>query len=433
MCLIGCLLCFACSILQAQDNANDTKAAEIQKQLDELQKQIDALKIGQAEQQENLQKVTDTVEEPEGTVQTAISDVSKLKKIKISGYIQARYESYQTPLGVADKADNKAPDNRFYVRRGRFKITGQPTDNSLGVVQLDISGYDRTKVESKDLYIEYHPWGVGTPAPFLIRLGQQNWPFGYIIERSSSAREVPERPKVFAGTTVSLPSTPSFSGLFPGERDKGVCLVSAAGSKLNWALGLFNGTGTKSGDPGKSFLETGGKFEDNNTGKTVVGRVRCPMTENFDFGVSLYSGTQAVRTVSDAASAVMVDQTRYGADFQYYMQGASIKGEYVSAREPYYSNTSTTPNGTSGTNRTVSGWYIVGVKNIGTKYQAVAQYDVLDDDAMAGTYGKLTTWNLGLVKFLDDATKLKVFYEINNEEKNSVRNNGLRVEMITVF
>jgi hypothetical protein len=62
-----------------------------------------------------------------------------------------------------------------------------------------------------------------------------------------------------------------------------------------------------------------------------------------------------------------------------------------------------------------------------------ANIDVLDDKAMATTFGKLTTWNLGFIRFLDDATRLKLFYEINNEEKNSVSNNGLRVEMITVF
>ncbi len=347
--------------------------------------------------------------------------------------MQARYEAYQSPTGVLDKGDNKAPDNRFYVRRGRFKITGQPTDNTVGVVQLDICGYDRTKVETKDLYLEYHPWGVGSSAPFFVRFGQQNMPFGYVIERSSSAREVPERPKVFAGTTVSLPSTPSFSGLFPGERDKGICLLSTETSKLDWALGLFNGTGTKSGDAGAAFLESTGKFEDNNTNKTIIGRVRYPVTENLYLGTSFHKGTQAVRELSNSPYATMVDQSRWGADLQYYAQGGSLKAEYVTGKDPYYSNTTTTPAAKYGTNRTVSGWYVVGVKNLGPKHQLVAQYDVLNDKAMAATYGKLSTWNLGIIRFLDDATKLKVFYEINNEEKNSVTNNGLRVEVLTVF
>jgi len=425
MCLIAGTFCAGITAVQAQDDLN-AQIAQIRRQVEDLQKRLDELQKGQSGKAAPR-------EEPEGAVQTAISDVAKLKKIKVSGYVQARYESYQTPAGVADKADNKAPDNRFYVRRGRFKITGQPTGNTLGVVQLDISGYDRTKVESKDLYLEYHPWGIGTSAPFLVRLGQQNWPFGCVIERSSSAREVPERPKVFAGTTVNIPTTPSFNGLFPGERDKGVCLLSMKGSKLDWALGLFNGTGTKAGDAGNSFLENGGKFEDNNTGKTVVGRMRYPVSGNLNLGASFYSGTQAVRTVYNAPAAVTVDQTRWGADLEYCMQDASIKAEYVTGQEPYYSNTTTTPNGTSGTSRTVSGWYVVGVKNLGPKYQAVAQYDLLNDRAMAATFGKLGTWNLGVIRFLDDATRLKLFYEINNEEKNSVRNNGLRIETITVF
>lgn len=441
-CLTGVLFCAGTGVVQAQDDVN-AQIKIIKQQVADLQKKLDDLEKAQAQKQtttedtetlkSDIQQIKDSVEEPEGAIQTTIADVAKLKKIRVSGYIQARYESYQTPAGVVDKGDNKAPDNRFYVRRGRFKVTGQPSNNSVGVVQLDLAGYDRTKVETKDVYLEFHPWGVGVPAPFFVRMGQQSWPFGYAVERSDSVAEVPERPKVFGGTTVGLAGTPSFSGLFPGERDRGICLFSTAMSKIDWALGLFNGTGTKAGDPGTSYLENGGKFEDNNCEKTIVGRVRYPFTENLNMGCSFYTGPQAVRPFSTAPQAADVDQTRYGADVQYYLQNASIKAEYVTGEEPYYSNTSATPNGTSGTNRKVSGWYVLGVKNLGPKYQAVAQYDVLNDKAMANTFGTLSTWNLGLIRFLDDATRLKLFYEINNEEKHSVSNNGVRVEMITVF
>ena len=442
MCLTAGMLCAGNTAAHAQDDLA-AQIAEIRQQVEELQKHLEKLQEAQSaatasqEDAESLsstvQQLKDAVEEPEGAIQTTVADVAKLKKIKVSGYVQARSESYQNIDGASNLGDNRTLDNRFYVRRGRFKITGQPTSKTVGVVQLDICGYDRSRVETKDLYLEYHPWGVATPAPFFVRFGQQNWPFGYVIERSSSAREVPERPKLFGGTSVSLSGYPSFNGLFPGERDKGIALFSTETSKLDWALGVFNGTGTKSGDPGKSFLESGGKFEDNNGGKTIVGRLRYPVTESLSVGASIFRGTQAVRAVSNAPAAVKVDQTRLGLDFQYYMEGASIKGEYVSGKEPYYSNTTITPNGTSGTNRTVSGWYVVGVKNLGPDYQAVAQYDVLDDRALNATFGTLSTWNLGLVRFLDEATKLKLFYEINYEERNSVDNNGLRVELITVF
>lgn len=115
------------------------------------------------------------------------------------------------------------------------------------------------------------------------------------------------------------------------------------------------------------------------------------------------------------------------------MQGASIKGEYVTAKEPYYSNTTTTPNGLSGTNHVVKGWYLLGVRNLGLKHQLVVQYDVLDDRALASKFGKLSTWNLGVIRYLDENTKLKFFYEANSEENNSVSNNGLRIETLTTF
>ena len=46
---------------------------------------------------DDVQRLRDIVEEPEGSVQTTIADVAKLKKIKVSGYIQGRYEAYSTP------------------------------------------------------------------------------------------------------------------------------------------------------------------------------------------------------------------------------------------------------------------------------------------------------------------------------------------------
>lgn len=423
----------------AADEDLRAEISELRTRLEQLEQKV-AGSTGEGAQGEDaealaadVRSMKEALEEAEGPVQTAIADVAKLKKIKVSGYLQGRYESYSTPAGVASKGDNKAPDNRFYLRRGRFKIAGKPTDKTLGVVQLDLAGYDRSKVETKDVYIEVHPWGIGVPAPFYVRLGQQNWPFGYVIERSSSAREVPERPKVFAGTTVGLSESPSFAGLFGGERDRGIALFSTEASKLEWALGVFNGTGVKAGDAGSAFLQSGGRFEDNNGSKAIVGRIRYPVSESLSVGTSIYRGSQAVRPVSSAPAAVSVDQTRWGLDFQYYAQGASLKGEYVTGREPYYSNTSATPNGTSGTNRRVSGWYLVATKNIGRNHQFVAQYDVLEDRAMASTFGKLTTWNLGIIRFLDNATKLKLFYEINKEQFKSSSNNGLRVELLTVF
>jgi len=434
ICLMAALCCLSTRAAAQEDLRGEIQ--QLKQRLAELEQKLEA-SGGTGEDADGLgddvQRLRDIVEEPEGSVQTTIADVAKLKKIKVSGYIQGRYEAYSTPAVASATGNHRAPDNRFYVRRGRFKITGQPAQYALGVVQLDLSGYDRSKVETKDLYLEVHPWGVGVPAPFYIRLGQQNWPFGYAIERSSSAREVPERPKLFAGTTVNLPGTPSFNGLFPGERDKGITLLSTETSSVQWALGLFNGTGTKAGDAGSAFLESGGRFEDNNRAKAIVGRVRIPVAEGVYLGTSIYSGKQAVRTVSNAPVAVNVTQSRWGADFQWYLEGVSLKGEYVTGKEPYYSNVGATPNGTSGTNRTVSGWYIVGTKNIGPLYQLVAQYDVMNDRAMAGSYGKLSTWNLGVIRFIDDSTKLKLFYEINNEEKRSASNNGLRVELLTVF
>ena len=61
-------------------------------------------------------------------------DLSKLTKIKVSGYIQAQFENYQ--MGLVKTND---PDNTFYIRRARVKFTYEATDGIKFVLQPDFS------------------------------------------------------------------------------------------------------------------------------------------------------------------------------------------------------------------------------------------------------------------------------------------------------
>ena len=62
------------------------------------------------------------------------SDLGKLTKIKVSGYIQAQFESYQDGL-----LKTNDPANTFYIRRARVKFTYEATDGVKFVLQPDFS------------------------------------------------------------------------------------------------------------------------------------------------------------------------------------------------------------------------------------------------------------------------------------------------------
>lgn len=321
------------------------------------------------------------VTESEGAIQTNINDVKKLKTIKVSGYIQGRYEFDQSTNEVAAGDKNK---NSFSVRRARIKVAGNPTPNTGAVIQIDAGGNDSaTSVVDKDAYLEYYfkgnP-GLGTTLTF----GQFLWPFGYQLVQSSSVRETPEMARV-----VRV--------LFPGEYDRGIKFSTATEKKWTIEAGLMNGSGVNT-------LDT-------NNDKDIVGRFRYALADNLDMGLSWYAGKAGNTT------ALQTDKTRYGADFQYYLPKTSLKAEYITAKDLGF---------------TKSGYWAQIVQTISKNDSLVVLYDFFKDPSNVKN-GNLTTWETGIIHNLDSATKLKLFYEFNKEQIAEYKNDVFRFEILTRY
>src|SRR6185503_19109887 len=130
-----------------------------------------------------------------------------------------------------------APSNneRFYIRRGRLKLTYDSSPLSQAVVYFDgASSGSSINVRLLEAYVTLlDPWTV--LHSHAVTVGQMNVPFGYELERSSSVRELPERSR-------------AENVLFPGERDRGAKLVSQWSSQLETVLGVYNGPGISSAD-----------------------------------------------------------------------------------------------------------------------------------------------------------------------------------------
>ena len=148
-------------------------------------------------------------------LQVLQSDTDKLKRFKLSGYIQARTEfseaSNDSVKASGSPAALTVPNNtRFYIRRARVKLTYDSSPLSQAVVYFE-GGQDRT-IRLLEAYVTLlDPW---TPNhDHQLTVGQFNVPFGFEIERSSSVRELPERSR-------------AENVLFSGERDRGIKLES---------------------------------------------------------------------------------------------------------------------------------------------------------------------------------------------------------------
>lgn len=339
--------------------------------------------------------------------QTLQSDTDKLKKIKVTGYIQARYDASQASSDSVKASGSPlvltpANLNRFYIRRARVKVNWDPMERTQAVLTLD-GGSDRT-IRLLDAYIQVSdPW---TPyQQHQLTIGQFNVPFGYEIERSSSVRELPERSR-------------AENVLFPGERDRGIKLVDRWSDQLETVVAVFNGGGIGQAD----YPNT-----DPTSAKDVMGRARVSLGR-VDAAVSAYVGEYPIALTGPD---VMVDRTRFGADVQSYWElpragGGTLRGEIYAGEEANPDSvavlttkpTSSTPVRlrkpravASNLDTDFVGWYLMLVQNLGGRFQLAVRYDDYDRNTQVEG-DEYTRWNMGLNWFYDGYTRFTLAYEV---------------------
>lgn len=364
------------------------------------------------------------------------SDNVIAKKLKISGYVQTQFQKADT-AGIdsyAGGAFSSGVDNRISVRRGRVKFA-YDNENTKAVMQFDIT---EKGLGIKDAYLSLtEPW-LNTVS---LTGGVFDRPFGYEISYSSSARETPERSRVF-------------QTLFPGERDLGAKLTFQAPKTSNWNflkldLSLMDGNGTN--------VET-------DSYKDFIGHLSAVKTSRnekvkWGLGASYYQGgfasaTEKSYVLTDVGgkqvftpSAVKKgDRTKreyIGIDGQFSYDWAlgmtQLRAEYLFGKQPGIAEKSGSLTAAAKDdvfNRDFSGYYAYFIQNIlESPLQAVVKYDVYDPNtavsgneigmtaagAVATNAGdiKYATWGLGLNYFWNTNVKLMAYYDIvKNETSN---------------
>ncbi len=383
---------------------------------------------------EELGEVKGTLDGMNETMLEMKTTLDALKKIKVSGYIQAQFQIADT-AGAKSLAGGDFPafsDSRFQVRRGRVKVN-YDNDLTQAVLQVDIT---QSGVGIKDAYVAIkEPWlrTIGFTAGVFDR------PFGFEISYSSSSRETPERSRMY-------------QTLFPGERDLGAKIEVAPElgplSYFNLKAGIFNGVlpTASENDNNKDFIGRLGftlPFEEENLAidggfSLYSGKVLSNNSKVYEFDNSAATKSYKLHsTTSDSLNAF--NRTYYGLDAQMYydlpvLGGMSLRGEYIMGKQPGTSSSSQFYNPSTSTSalylRNFSGWYINYIQNIGLQHQFMLKYDVYDpnsdiEGSDIGASGsnftagdvKFSTLGLGWIYHWDQNIKFVLYYDmVKNEE-----------------
>ena len=316
------------------------------------------------------------------------NDLSVLKKIKLSGYVQGRYTAQQS----LDETGTGG-FSRFSVRRSRLKAT-YTGDVAQVVLQIDAvpTGVSLRDAEAT-LFIP------GTRQNMSLTLGQMKWPFGYEGPQSSGDREFPER-------------TAAVRSFLPGERDRGLRFSGKFLGLLRVSAGVFDGNGTNN----TGFIGT-----DNDKEKDLIGRVGFDL-KWISGGVSgWYGNTLGRRTTgpNPDAGRKAYSRNRLGADLQLYLDllpvgGTALKGEYM-AGSTYQRG------GVEQFGVAAHGWWAMVVQNLGLTNQVAIRYDAFDpqnaseateSEDRLGTNNPVSTLGFAAIHHFGENLKVTAAYEL---------------------
>jgi hypothetical protein len=341
--------------------------------------------------------------------------VDSLSKIKVSGYIQARLGLHENSAAGVLNNNTATIFDRFYVRRGRLKVTYAGT-NMEYVLQIDATGSGVVLKDAEASFID--TW---TPFNFKLTAGQFKVPFGYEVVQSSGDREMPERSRFIRQ-------------FFPNERDRGLRL-QASRDWFRFSAAVVNGNFIQDSSAGGVYANT-----DPNGAKDVIGRIGA----DFDWIVGGVSGSygKAMTTTlgnptSNPATYIAWDRLRVGADLQMYLDIPSVGGLAIKGEVAWQKDKNVAASKVADPCNDVSalGWYATAIQNIGDHFGVVFRVDQylwnMTSDAaacpvdrfssnawLAPPKTKTTTFGGGLLLYANANLKFSVIGEKVNGRRN---------------
>ncbi|MFM7902488.1 MAG: porin [Bacteroidota bacterium] len=389
-------------------------------------------------------------------------DVSAIKRIKFSGYIQPQFQLADSAGAASVAGGNFAAglNNRFMIRRGRLKAVYTSTENSKAIstsqftMQIDVT--ERGMVIKEAFAKLTDPWkGVAS-----VSMGMFNNPFGFEVGYSSALRETPE----FGRMSQTL---------FPNEMEVGAMLTLQGPKKSKWNKyrldsALVNGNNApgygvdvSDFDSKKDFvgrLSTDQSFKD---GKLLIGAGLSYYSGGFRIdSVNVYSMGQSstgingfildTKAADNGVVAIsdrgFTERTYMGADLRLTVKwkagSTTLRGEYISGQQPGLSSSSKSPNDKTPIskdiyNREFSGGYFYLIHALPKlPLEFVAKYDIYDpnksvtgdevgkvpgasDKTTNETDLKYTTLGFGLNWYYDQNIRLMAYYDMVTNETST--------------
>lgn len=391
--------------------------------------------------------------------------VDALKKLKISGLVQAQYV-FRTDTNLVSTS-RPLQQGLFQVRRGRLKATYDAGNGSIYVMQYNLN---QAGLAPQDMYVK---WDEQWLKLFSVQMGLQDIPFGFETSYSSSSMETLERSRF------------QRNAMFADEKDVGVIFGATPKVPGLDAFGIkvaaLNGYGAADAtfDPksivgrvnlGKNFydagvgLDVGASFYSDsrqaNAAYVTPVQARKAVKYKRD-SLKLYDSVTAVAEVKevkagqyyviDGSGKYKFDEVRKELDAQVigvdaqvsvdvsfipYLTGAKFSGElYTGSAIGSSGDNKRTAYGAVLYKRELMGWYATYVQNIGKSLQTVVRYDVYDPNtsvegdeigdknanAKAGNGTSASdlaydTWYFGLNVFLNGNTKFTLGYDLVRNE-----------------
>ncbi len=377
----------------------------------------------------------------------------KYDAVRFSGYIQPQFQ-YASSKGINSYAGGNFPnevDNRFTLRRGRFRLDYTRYDEAhMPVVQFAFQ-FDGTErgVFIRDFFgrIFENKWDV-----FSLTAGMFARPFSYEVNLSSGDRETPER-----GRMSQI--------LMRTERDIGA-MVSFEPRRPNHPLkflkidaGLFNGQGltaTSDFDSHKDFITRVAvkPIKLNSRNWRLSGAVSMLYGGMEQFTQYIYKMGQSADKPAFYVDSSVTNKGRiaprhyYGTDLQFRVPNGKNKGateirlEYMRGSQTATASTTETP-GTipvsGGVNaplyiRSFDGAYLYLLQNLGSPMNLiVVKYDWYDpnkkvkgmevgaaNSGMTPADIRYNTLGLGFVHYFNANMKVMLYYDYVKNESTSL-------------
>lgn len=358
------------------------------------------------------------------------SDIAKLTKIKISGYIQAQYDVYDIwgadghGLKVASTTPATMINRSFYLRRARIKFAYEAAEGVKFVLQPDFA-FD--KVSLKDAYVVLNDRWTKT---YSLYLGQFDRP-NYEIEYSSGSMESLERTKM-AGI------------LYPGEKELGTKFEANFDTNYSFPLKLQVAVMNGNFNLGTTSNQTKDIDNKKDVMLRAVYSVKLPSSGlGIDFGghssfsktvilpgTTLTGFTDVNNKPFTPKIGDELAKSWFGGEMQIYYDlfgGMALKGEYIKGTisgttNPIQVNSAYAYNRV----RDFNGFYTTLIKNVGVKNQFIARFDVWDPNTRASGSQvtnsgdlKYSTWSVSWQYFFDDNIKINLGCSIPTNEKSS--------------